>query len=282
MTERRGASKTAALVAAYRARASARPDPVCSDPWAAALAGDEGQEYARRCDAGFTHGEFWLGVRTAYLDAEVRRLTDPAGWDARQVVILGAGLDTRAARLARDGVRFFEVDHPDTQRDKLRRLEALDGYPVAAATYVPCDFEQDDFLDRLSASGLDPSAPVVFVWEGVTYYLTEGAVRGTLRRIAGGCHPRSVLLFDYVHKKLVAGALKDDKDRQTRELVADLGEPLRHGIDDVVPLLYEEGFRHVRSTSFDEACLSLTSTYDRARKFRFQHLCLASRSVVAS
>ncbi len=275
----RAASKTAALVAAYRARATARPERVCDDPWAAALAGEEGQEYARLCDRGFPHGELWLAVRTRYLDEQVRRLTAPEGWSAAQVVLLGAGLDTRAARLRRAGVRFFEVDQPGTQAAKLERLRELEGYPVDAATYVACDFEHQDFMERLAAAGFDADAPAVFVWEGVTYYLTEAAVRATLGKVAA-CHPRSVILFDYVHRRLIAGELKHQEDRHTRELVADLGEPFRWGIDDVLPFLYEQGFRYVRTCSYDEACLTFTGTYERARKFRFQRLCLASRAVV--
>jgi methyltransferase (TIGR00027 family) len=221
-------------------------------------------------------------VRTTFIDAELRRLThDATGATApvHQVVILGAGLDTRAARLGRAGVRYFEVDRGESQEEKIRKLLELDSYPRDAATFVSCNFEHQDFLERLTAAGFLPGEPSVFVWEGVTYYLSEEAVRSTMRRITGGCHPGAVVIFDYVQKKLVGGELKDEKDRATRELVSDFGEPLRWGIDDVLPLLYTEGFRHVRVTSFDEACLTLTGTYERERKFRFQHLCMASRTV---
>jgi methyltransferase (TIGR00027 family) len=279
------ASKTAALVAAYRGRASARSDRICDDPWAAELAGEDGRDFARRLDEGFPHGELWLAVRTAFIDAAIRRLTreDPSGTadppPARQVVILGAGLDTRAARLSRAGIRYFEVDRSESQDDKLRKLADIEGYPKDAATYVPCNFEHQDFLDRLIVAGFVPDEPSVIVWEGVTYYLGEDTVRSTMRRIAEGCHPRTVVIFDYVQKKLISADLKDEKDLATRDVVNDFGEPLRWGIDDVLPLLYAEGFRHVRVTSFDEACLSLTGTYERERKFRFQHLCMASRTV---
>jgi methyltransferase (TIGR00027 family) len=280
-----GASKTAALVAAYRGRASARPERLCDDPWAAALAGEDGRDFARRFDEGFPQGELWLAVRTSFIDAAVRRLTrDPPGGDAepepaRQVVILGAGLDTRAARLSRAGVRYFEVDRAESQDDKLLKLADLDGYPKDAATYVNCNFEHQDFLDRLIVAGFAPGEPAVIVWEGVACYLTEDVVRSTVRRVADGCHPRTVLIFDFVGKKMISGPLKDADDLATRTMVRDIGEPLRWGTDDVLPLLYNEGFRHVRVTSFDEVCLSLTGTYERARKFRFQHLCMASRTV---
>ncbi|MBW1762713.1 MAG: class I SAM-dependent methyltransferase [Deltaproteobacteria bacterium] len=92
----------------------------------------------------------------------------------RQVVVLGAGLDTRAARLAREGVRFFEVDQPASQVDKCERLSRFDAYPMDAATFVPCDFERDDFVQLLEAAGLDGGSPVCFVWEGVIYPVAPG------------------------------------------------------------------------------------------------------------
>jgi methyltransferase (TIGR00027 family) len=271
-----GGSKTAMLVAAYRGRAASRTPRLCNDPWAARLAGEEGLELARRFDGAFAHAELWITLRTAALDQQVRRFTREHAC-ARQVVILGAGLDTRAARLAEKGVRFFEVDHPESQAVKLARLGALEGYPVGAATYVSCDFEREDFLTRLAASGFDASEPALVVWEGVVYYLTEEAVRGTLRRVASGCHPETVIVLDYLGKKLVHGQVKDPRDLAASHVVTDLGEPLLFGLDDPVPLFSSEGFRHLRTISFDQICLAHTGTYERARQFRFQHVAAASR-----
>lgn len=271
----RSVSQTALMVAAYRARATARGDGLCDDPWAAALAGDDGRTLARDYEPVYAHLELWIALRTGAIDAEVRAQLD-AG--VRQIVVLGAGLDTRAARLAREGARFFEVDEPATQAEKRRRTAALAGYPVDAATYVACDFEADDFLERLAAHGFRADVPALFVWEGVSYYLPEAAVRATLGRVAAGTDARSAIVFDYVRKKFVHGELRDAKDAEARAHVAKLGEPFRFGTDDVLPLLYEAGFRHVRTASFDELCLTRTGTYERERKFRFQRLAFASRT----
>jgi methyltransferase (TIGR00027 family) len=263
------------MVAAYRARATRQGSALCSDPWAEALAGHDGEAAARRFDASFPHMELWVAVRTAYLDAKIRQLAAPPS-GLRQVVILGAGLDTRAARLAAPGLRFFEVDQPATQADKLERLRALSAYPVDAATYASCDFEHEDFVDRLSAVGFRADEPAAIVWEGVVPYLTEAAVRATLRRVASACHPRTTLVFDYIMRRMVHGHDLRPKDQAVREQVSEYSEPVRFGTNDVLPLLYEEGFRHVRTLSFDEACLTLTGTYAREREFRFQHLALCS------
>lgn len=275
MEQGRG-SKTALMVAAYRARASGRASRVCNDPWAARLAGDEGLEYARRHDLAWSPAELWLALRTAAIDREVQRFLGSLH-AFRQIVILGAGLDTRAERFSAANVRFFEVDHPASQAEKKSRLAALGDYPVDAATYVSCDFEKERFLDKLVEAGFSTEEPAFFVWEGVVLYLPEAAVRATMRAVARGCHDRSVLMFDYVGKKMAEGSV-DDMDQKLRDLLADLVEPVKFGTDDVLPILHEEGFRWVHTRNFDEICLDFTGTYERERKFRFQRLALASRT----
>lgn len=271
----RPASTTAVLVAGYRARATARGDALCHDPWAARLAGSEGEHLSRDFDAVQPHMELWIGLRTAHLDARV--LAHTRRGPARQVVILGSGLDTRAARLAHAGVRFFEVDQAASLADRRRRIAALADYPAEAATQVACDFERDDFLERLLAAGFDAEAPAVIVWEGVSYYLGEPAVRATLGRIATGCHPRTAVLFDLVGKKMAEGSARHADDLATRDHVARFGEPIRWGTNDVLPLLFELGYRRVSVRTFDEVGLNRTGTYDRERKWRFQFLAEASR-----
>jgi methyltransferase (TIGR00027 family) len=257
------------MVAAYRARATERG--VIDDRWASSFAGDEGFADAEQYDRAHEHAELYIALRTAALDDEVRAAI-ARGVD--QIVVLGAGYDSRAARLAHEGVRFFEIDHPATQRDKHERFAP--GYPADVARYVACDFESQDFLTLSIAAGFDVARPALFVWEGVVYYLHEAAVRATLRRISSGADPRAVVIFDTVGKKLVEGSLRDPKDVEARDAVAKMGEPLRYGIDDPIPLLSEEGFCWVRRVSFDELALERTGTYVRARKFRFQALVKAS------
>lgn len=268
------ASRTAQLVAAYRARATRSGLAQCDDEWAEALAGAEGCALVAQLDARTPHLGLWVAVRTAHLDAAVGRHLDAR--TAQQVVILGAGLDTRAARLGREGVRFFEVDAPASAEFKRARLGQLAGYPVDAATYVSCDFERDDFLERLVESGFDAARPSVIVWEGVTYYLSEDAVHATLRRVATACSPTTTLLFDFVGKRFIEGRSQSAVDTDTLDMVRDLGEPMVWGIDDVLPVLYEAGFRRVRVDSFDQMTLRLTDSYERERRFRFQYIAEAS------
>ncbi|MEO7731928.1 MAG: SAM-dependent methyltransferase [Kofleriaceae bacterium] len=268
------ASKTALMVSAYRARASRWPRPLFSDPWAEQLAGSEGHEIAKRLDLRFPPMELWLALRVAYFDRLVGLAVDRLS--ARQIVILGAGYDTRAARLPRAGVRFFEVDHPATQAAKRARLAGLAGYPVDAASYVTCDFEREDPVTRLIASGFEAGEPALVLWEGVVSYLSEAAVRATATRLAAGLDPRSLIAFDFVGKNYAAGVRMQPADLETREYVSELGEPIRYGTDDILPLLAESGFRWVRALDFNELALELLGDYQRERQFRFQRVALAA------
>jgi methyltransferase (TIGR00027 family) len=120
-----------------------------------------------------------------------------------QLVLLGAGFDSRAYRLP--GLRqiaVFEIDHPDTQAAKRRALErALPAVP-GNVRFVASDFTKRDLDSRTRAAGYRESARTLFLWEGVTNYLSEAAVDATLRwcaRAAAG----SLLLFTYVHRDIL-------------------------------------------------------------------------------
>jgi methyltransferase (TIGR00027 family) len=271
------ASKTALMVCAYRARASKWPRTLFVDPWAEALAGADGEAIAKRLDAMFPAMETWLALRVAYLDRLVGLAVDQLS--IRQVVILGAGYDTRAARLPRAGTTYFEVDHPATQAAKRERLAGLARYPVDAARYIACNFEREDPIDRLVAGGFAAREPALVIWEGVVPYLTEPAVRATATRLVKGLEPRSLVAFDFVGKNFAAGNVKAEADRATRDYVGDLGEPIRFGSDHILPLLYECGFRWSRQLDFNELALQFLGDYVRDRQFRFQHIALASASV---
>lgn len=262
------------MVCAYRARASGWEKPLFVDPWAEALAGSDGPAIAKLLDARFAPMELWLALRVAYLDRLVGLAVDQLS--IRQIVILGAGYDTRAARLPRAGVTFFEVDHPATQASKRERLARLDNYPVDAARYVTCDFECEDPIERLRATGFEQQEPALVIWEGVVPYLTEGAIRTTATRLATALEPRSLVAFDFVGKRLAQGQGLSETDQATRDYVGELGEPIRYGSDDILPLLVDCGFKWVRSLDFNELALEMLGDYKRERMFRFQHLALAA------
>lgn len=147
---------------------------ILDDPWAEKMLAPPWRELAQALRwpvlsrAGRNKTFAYLGARTCFYDQAVRDAMDDG---VTQVVVLGAGYDARAWRLARPGVRFFEVDHPATQADKRRRA------PGSGPTYVAADLEVDDVDEALRAAGLSDSETTVYVAEGLIMYLSEDRVR---------------------------------------------------------------------------------------------------------
>ena len=141
----------------------------------------------------------------------------------RQVVVLGAGLDTFAYRHPHDGLRVFEVDFPATGEWKRARLAEAGIAVSPTVAFVAVDFEHDDLLDRLRESGLDVETPAVFMWLGVVPYLTEEAIWATLGFIAGV--PGAEVVFDYANPP-------DQLDRGLRDVGLELVDVIleRHGL----------------------------------------------------
>jgi len=111
-------------------------------------------------------------------------------------------------------------------------------------------------------------------------YLTEPAIRATAARLASGLDPRSLVALDFVGKRFASDGARTEAAREAareqRELIDDLGEPVRFGTDDILPLLHDCGFRWVRSLDFNELALEMLGDYQRDRQFRFQHVALAA------
>jgi methyltransferase (TIGR00027 family) len=135
-------------------------------------------------------------IRTRFIE---ERLAHAIREGASQLVILGAGFDTRAYRLTDllRSARVFEVDQPSTQEYKKRRIKEAGIKVPPNLTYVPVDFRRDKLGDILKAAGYDPTRKTFFIWEGVTMYLPEAAIEETLRWVAAQT-PGSTILLDYV------------------------------------------------------------------------------------
>ena len=152
-------------------------------------------------------------ARTVAIDAELRNAAAP------QVVILGAGLDGRAWRM-RELVTslVFEVDHPDTQKQKLKRIASLTR-EAREVRFVPVDFKRDDLAHALAAAGHDPELPTDWLWEGVVMYLDRDEIETTLRIVKDRSAPGSRLIVAYHQPAWMLLLLK--------VIVRRLGEPIR-------------------------------------------------------
>lgn len=164
----------------------------------------------------------YLQVRTRLIDDVVDRFVAGGG---RQLVLLGAGFDARAARLpSLAEARVFEVDHPATQALKRAR------FGETHATYVAWDFLHDDMQAlgaRLGALGHDAAQPTLTVWEAVTMYLTEPAIAATVAAVHGWSARGSRLCFTYLDKDSI-----ERPPLMTRVIATTVrrwGEPWRFG-----------------------------------------------------
>lgn len=118
---------------------------------------------------------------------------------ATQAVILGAGYDARAYRFPPEKggpARFFEIDHPTLSERKRAIVASVLGAPPAHVRYVSVDFLKEKLAERLLAEGFDRGVRTVFLWEGVTMYLTRDAVLATLRAIRELAPAGSAVAFD--------------------------------------------------------------------------------------
>jgi methyltransferase (TIGR00027 family) len=167
-------------------------------------------------------------ARQTFYDSVVERYLA----DVAQLVILGAGFDTRAFRLPEGTrVRAFEVDTPKTLTLKQAVLKRAKVH-AAGVTFVAADFEKEDWLGRLVEAGFDADKPTLFLWEGVTPYLDRAAVEDTLRKIASTA-PGSILAFDYLTTEVL-----ESRSLSLRTVRASLqagGEPLKFGLDSTPP-----------------------------------------------
>jgi methyltransferase (TIGR00027 family) len=140
-------------------------------------------------------------IRTRFIDERLERAVQGS---AVQVVVLGAGFDSRAYRLRnllRD-VRVFEVDYGPTQAYKKLRIQEIFGSLPKNVTYVPIDFTRQKLSKELAKAGYAKGRKTFFIWEGVTYYIPEEAIRETLRYVSETA-PGSAIVFDAKKKSFV-------------------------------------------------------------------------------
>jgi methyltransferase (TIGR00027 family) len=166
-------------------------------------------------------------ARTRFIDDVLANVVEKG---VGQVVILGAGFDCRAYRLRYlDRTTIFEVDHPVTlARKKAKLHEVLPKVPDNVR-YVQIDFMEGRLSEELLRGGFESSRRAVFLWEGVTNYLTAEAVDAVLRYVAS-CRPGSQIIFTYVHSGILDGSVRfDGGDRLLRD-VARLGERWTFGL----------------------------------------------------
>jgi methyltransferase (TIGR00027 family) len=226
---------------------------IFEDPLALTIVGGDRGSAVGRDELSRANSPGGAALRT-FLAARSRfaedRLATSVERGVRQVVVLGAGLDTFAYRnpFADLGVVVYEVDHPATQAWKRQRLAATGIAVPPAVRYVAVDFSADRLDEKLAAAGLDGTAPVFFSWLGVVPYLGEAAFAATLSVIAawkGG----SEVVFDYAEPPDRLSLLQRLAFTKLAGRVAELGEPFVSYFrpDDVTRRLASLGFATIEN-----------------------------------
>lgn len=222
------ASHTAQHNALFRALERRLPRPLFDDPWARRflrgryrlLALLPAGPLTRAIDRRWPGPRGAVVVRTRYIDDAVVRA---AAQGLDQLVVLGAGLDSRPYRLHDlESVRVYEVDHPSTQALKLQAM----GRRPPHVTYVPMDLRADDLASALVGAGFVAGRRTLFLWEGVTNYLDEASVDATVRLVS---RAGSALLFTYVDRAVLEGPGRFEGGRESVEYVRRLQEPFTFG-----------------------------------------------------
>lgn len=233
---------TARWMAAARARESGRDDRLFDDPFAEALAGEEGFSWLRMLDlsAGmFAPGPgLYAVVRTRFFDEFLISALQEIG--ARQVVILAAGMDTRAFRLRwPPGTRLYELDLPEVFEFKEKRLEHAGAQSNCERRVIGTNLRKSSWPRLLAEAGYRASEPSVWLAEGFLLYLEESDVHALLDGIASMTCARSKLGADTTNQDIFLAPT----EFPLLETFAWMGAPLRFGVGNPEDLLARHGWR---------------------------------------
>ena len=217
-------SRTALAAAFHRAAHQVlERGQIFADPLALRILGMDAPTVARQAgeNPSGRRVRLFIAIRTRFAE-EALAVAIERG--VRQVVVLGAGLDTYAYRSPfRDRLRLFEVDHPATQAWKRQLLRDAAIPLPSSLTFVPVDFERETLAERLAAAGFDRTQQTFFTWLGVVPYLNQDAVWSTLAFIASlpnGAH----VVFDYSDPPASLSPERRASHEQRARHVAGLGE----------------------------------------------------------
>jgi len=253
--KRRQASTTAQGIAFVRALESSRPagERICTDPLARQLISPAfyllGKLFIDRAERKGPGVLGFLAARCRYIDDYLKACLE-TGLD--QLVILGAGLDSRAYRFEQlaGRVRVFEVDHPATQRAKINKLAKVLGSLPEHVTFVPIDFDEET-LEKLFDFGFSPQAKTLFIWEGVVHYITVEAVDQTLRFVVENSGSGSSIIFDYVYASALTAVHQRAEITRMQRAKRYTGEGLVFGIEEghVGEFLLARGYTQIQNVT---------------------------------
>jgi methyltransferase (TIGR00027 family) len=239
-------SGTAFVVAEYRAEENRETAPLYQDPVVGIFLSDASRRAAERISSRFPAVKDMVKTRTRYFD-DMLEAQIAAG--IRQVVILGAGLDTRAVRKPSAAVRYFEIDDPATI-DLKRRCYALAGIDPEV-TLIPGNYVNDGLIEPLQSHGFDFDAPTYFIWEGNVMYMPLTVDKQTMRLLKEHV-TQFRLSFDYLTQAVITKTTGDASLTTLVESFEAMNAPWLSGVDDIQSLASEIGLSVVENVTTGE------------------------------
>ncbi|HSF79886.1 MAG TPA: class I SAM-dependent methyltransferase [Anaerolineales bacterium] len=208
----------------------------------------------------------FLVVRERYIDDVLQNFLNEG---LQQLVILGAGYDSRAYRFDLPAeLKTFEVDHPVTQSAKQEKLYRIFGRIPEHVRFIPVDFNTQGLSEQLLSSGYDQNLLSLFIWQGVTMYLAPEGVATTLAFVAQNAAPGSAIVFDYIHQAVLDGTQKQSEISNIRRYRFMTGEGLTFGIPEgkVGAFLQAHGFQQVKDVTMNELKAAYFTGINASRK----------------
>jgi methyltransferase (TIGR00027 family) len=232
-------ARTARWTAAVRAHETARVDRLFRDPWAIQLAGADGDAWWHGLSPQQRDGAaIFQPIRTRFFDELLERAT--AQDRIRQVILLAAGLDTRAFRLTwPEGMRLFELDQPNVLAEKARLLGEAGARPTCERIAVGVDLLAPSWPDQLSTAGFEPGERGVWLLEGLLVYLEEDAVLQVLDQVSALAAPGSRMGFDVLNRAMLTATWRRDPQDEMRRM----GVHQRSAMDEPAAVLGQRGWR---------------------------------------
>ena len=261
--KRKGPSIMAESIALHRVVESAKPEGerICYDPYAIRFIRPEfleafkdpvkakaTHEHYERLFPGFGNS---VRARVRFFDDFVKTAVDEG---LEQLVVLGAGYDTRAYRIKglEGKVEVFEVDRPETQELKIKKIKEIFGSLPDHVIYVQVDFDIETLGQKLIDSGYDRSLKSLFIMEGLVMYISPKAVDDTLAFIVENSGIGSSVLFDYFPESVVEGTC--EVGRNMRDFAQKAGEPFQFGIKEgtIETFLEKRGFSRIKNVTSED------------------------------
>jgi len=237
---------TAFVVAEFRAEENVERTPLYTDSIVELFLNDETRSAAGRVAASFPPVRDLVRIRTKYIDDVLQHQLLS---QFRQVVILGAGLDTRGVRKHTEGVTYFEIDEAATLAVK-RACYAEQGFKVNVK-FIPGNYVTDGLIDLLAQNGFDFNLPTYFIWEGNTMYLSLETTKLILSQLRSSVR-RFRLSFDYMAESVINNTTGDPGITRLVESFANMGAPWLSGIRDIKNLTRELGLHLIENFKTSE------------------------------